>query len=229
MVAQAPLVIGDGDDDFARAQAAMAARERAGAHAGDFERHDLFAQQRHHPADGPDEARAALAGPIHGLGEVDAEDDAGQRLRQNVLGGAPRNLPDEAVIFALGRGFDGQRLRRHALLARETGDRLRRGGFGRAENALFAIRPGAPASPRRAAPGGAAWRRASPTRAGSPASRTAGAGFRAPCGIIQSGISSQPISSRKGSAHWATSAVGAESADRPRPAPRRPPACARAG
>ena len=58
----------------------------AGMHAGQFERNDLFAQQRHDPADRADEARAALAGPVHRLGKVDFQDDAGQRFGQNVLG-----------------------------------------------------------------------------------------------------------------------------------------------
>ena len=51
MIAQALLVIRDGDGDFPRAQAPVARRERAGSHAGQFERHDLLAQQRHDPAD----------------------------------------------------------------------------------------------------------------------------------------------------------------------------------
>ena len=38
----------------------MAARDAARLHAGDFERHHFVAQQRHHPADRTDEARAAL-------------------------------------------------------------------------------------------------------------------------------------------------------------------------
>ena len=85
MIAQALLVIGGGDGDLARAQAAMAAGQRAGMHAGDFERHDFLAQQRHDPADRPDEARTALDGPVHRLGEVDLQDDAGKRFGQNVF------------------------------------------------------------------------------------------------------------------------------------------------
>ena len=69
VVAQPLLVIGDGDRDLARAQPAMPAGQRARAHARQFERDDLVAQQRHDPADRPDEARAALAGPVHRLRE----------------------------------------------------------------------------------------------------------------------------------------------------------------
>ena len=90
MIAQALLVIRGGDGDLARAQAAMAAGQRAGAHAGQFERDDLVAQQRDDPADGPDEARAALAGPVHGLRKVDLQDHARQGFGENVHGGAAR-------------------------------------------------------------------------------------------------------------------------------------------
>jgi hypothetical protein len=85
MIAQSLHVIGGGDGDLARAQTPVAAGERAGMHSGQLEGHDFFAQQRHDPADRPDETRSALDGPIHRLGEIDLQDDAGKRVRQNVF------------------------------------------------------------------------------------------------------------------------------------------------
>ena len=81
----------------------MARRDGARAHAGELERHDLFAQQRHQPADRPDEARAALAGPVHGLREVDAEGSVRAALRPGCRGCAALHLLAESVVLALGR------------------------------------------------------------------------------------------------------------------------------
>ena len=82
VIAEALLVIRGGDGDLTRAEAAMAAGQGAGADAGQFEGNDVFAQQGDDPADGTDEARAALAGPVHGLGEVQSEDHAGEGFGQ---------------------------------------------------------------------------------------------------------------------------------------------------
>ena len=82
MIAEALLVIRGGDGDLARAEAAMAAGQGAGAHAGQFEGNDVVAEEGDDPADGTDEARTALAGPVHGLGKVQAEDDAGEGSRR---------------------------------------------------------------------------------------------------------------------------------------------------
>ena len=60
----------------------MSAGEGAGAHAGQFERDDVVAEQGDDPADGTDETRTAFAGPVHGLGKVEAEDHAGERSRR---------------------------------------------------------------------------------------------------------------------------------------------------
>ena len=91
MIAQTLFVVGSGDDDFARAQAAMAGGQIAGADAGYFERNGLFAQQSEQPADGTDEARTVLGGPVHGLGKVDSEHDARAGLRPGCrwCGGLP--------------------------------------------------------------------------------------------------------------------------------------------
>jgi hypothetical protein len=67
------------------------------------------------------------------------EDDAGERLSQDVFGEAARNLPHKAVVLALGRGFDGEVLGFHTLFAREARDRLGGGRLGGAEHALLAI------------------------------------------------------------------------------------------
>ena len=56
VIAQRLFVIRDGDRDrLLAAEDAMSAWSVARAHAGDFERDDLIAQQRHDPADRPDE------------------------------------------------------------------------------------------------------------------------------------------------------------------------------
>ncbi len=83
----------------------MAAGQGAGADAGQFEGNDVFAQQGDDPADGTDEARTALAGPVHGLGEVEAEDDAWEGFGQNVDDVAARHLLQVDVVFALGGGL----------------------------------------------------------------------------------------------------------------------------
>ena len=85
MVAQPLLVIGGGNGNLARAQTPVAAGQRAGMDARQFERHDFLAQQRHDPADRPDEARSALDGPVHRLGEIDLQDDGREALRPEYL------------------------------------------------------------------------------------------------------------------------------------------------
>jgi hypothetical protein len=61
--------IGYGHADARRAEPAVSARNAAGLHTGELKRDYGIAQQRHQPADGTDEARAALAGPVHVLGK----------------------------------------------------------------------------------------------------------------------------------------------------------------
>ena len=117
----------------------MAAGQRAGAHAGEFEGDDGLRQQGDDPADGTDEARTALAGPVHGLGEVEAEDDAGEGFGQDVVGVAARHLLQIGVVLALGGGLHLHVFGADALLAGEAGDGLRGGGFRRTEHALLAI------------------------------------------------------------------------------------------
>src|ERR1035438_4107592 len=133
MIAEALLVIRGSDGYFARTQAAMAAGERATAHAGQFEGDDVIAEEGDHPADGADKARTALAGPVHGLGEVDAEDDAGEGFGEDVDDVAARHLLEVGVVLALGSGLHLHLVGLDALLAGESGDRLRGGRFGGTE------------------------------------------------------------------------------------------------
>src|ERR1019366_8321192 len=125
VIAQAVLVIGSGDGDLGRAQAAMAAGHGATAHPSYLEGDDAIGQQGDNPTDGPDEARTALAGPVHGLGEVEPEDHAGEGLGQEIDSVAARHLLQVGVVLALGRGLHLQVRDRDALLAGESGDRLR--------------------------------------------------------------------------------------------------------
>ena len=70
--------------DLRARRAAVAAGEVAGPHAGQFERHDSSPSSATIQRMGRMKRGAALAGPVHGLGEVDLEDEAGQRLGQDV-------------------------------------------------------------------------------------------------------------------------------------------------
>ena len=142
---------------------------------------------------------------------------------------AALDLLDEDVVFALGRGFDGEIFRLDALLAREAGHGLRGRGFGRTQHALLAVGLARGQTLRRAAPGGAGVASSVTDlvrdvelfeqqaqvfeRAGDhPIGNLLGADFE-----------------QEGKAHCATSAGRLAAADRPRPAPPPPPACARAG
>ena len=140
VLAQSPFVVFAGDGHLRRAQPPVSRRQIPRAHAADLERHHLVAQQRHQPADGADEPRAALARPVHRLGEVDSQNDAGQRRRQNIFGCASRHLFVEDVVLALGRGLDGEVRGRRALLAREPFDGLRGRALRRPLHPLHAIR-----------------------------------------------------------------------------------------
>ena len=106
------------DRDRRRSQNAMASRDVAALDAGQFEGDDLVIEQRHDPADGADETRAGFAaGPVHGLGPLDAEDSRGQRFGENIAHGAAWHELAEFVIVAdlgHGREFD-------ALLLGESG------------------------------------------------------------------------------------------------------------
>ena len=51
----------------------------------------------------------------------------------------PFHVLEEAVVFALGCGFDREIFGLHTQLARESGDCLRGRGFRRAHHALFAV------------------------------------------------------------------------------------------
>src|SRR5204863_8782511 len=118
VVAQPLLVIAGGDGDLASAQTAMSGGQSAGAHTGQLERDDLFTKQSDDPANRANKPRAALAGPIHGLREIQLEDDAGQAVREDVTREAAGDFLCENVILALGAGFGGQVLGLDALLAR---------------------------------------------------------------------------------------------------------------
>ena len=118
----------------------MAAGQRAGAHAGQFEGNDVFAQKSDDPANGTDEARTALAGPIHGLGEVQTEDHTREGFGQEIDDIAARHLLQVGVVLALGGGLHLEVFRLDALLAGEPGDGLGGGGFGRSEHTLHGIR-----------------------------------------------------------------------------------------
>src|SRR5581483_11089188 len=105
VIAQPLLVVRRRDGDFLRAQPSMSRRQRPGVDARQLERYDFLAKKGNNPADGTDEAGAALDRPIHRLGEVDIEDDAWQPGRENVLDGFTGYLFGVGVIFALGSGF----------------------------------------------------------------------------------------------------------------------------
>ena len=139
VIAEALFVIRRGDGDLARAQAAMAAGEGAGAYAGQFEGNGIFAEEGDDPADGTDEARTALAGPVHGFGEVDTEDHAGESFGEDVDDVAARHLLEVGVVLALGSGLHLHLVGLDALLAGESGDRLRGGRFGGTEDAVHAV------------------------------------------------------------------------------------------
>ena len=129
----------DRNDHLARAQAAMAAGERAGAYAGQLEGDDGLGEEGDDPADGADEAGAALARPVHGLGKVQAEDEAGEGLGQDIDDVAARHLLEVGVVLALGSGLHLHLVGLDALLAGEAGDGLRRRGFRRTEDAFHGI------------------------------------------------------------------------------------------
>ena len=152
-------------DDLARAQTAMAAVRLPDRTPAISNGTRLFAQQRHDPADGADEARTVLARSSTWSWESRSEDDAGQRFGQDVDGAPAFHLPGEAVIFAFGRRFDGEVFGLDALLAREAGDGLRRAPISAGPSTRSSESACARAGLRRAEPGGAAWRRASRIRA----------------------------------------------------------------
>ena len=62
VIAQALLIIGDGDGNFPRSETAVPRAESAGTHTGQLNGNDVVAQQGHDPAEGPDELGAALPG-----------------------------------------------------------------------------------------------------------------------------------------------------------------------
>ncbi len=196
-------------------------------HAGDFEGNRLFAQQRHDPTDGADEARTVPGGPVHRLGEVDAEYDAGQRLGQDVDGAAAFDLPGEYVIFALGRGFDGEIFGTRCPASGEPGDGLRRARISRVRGRALRNRPGDRAILRRAGRDGAGWHRGARIRAGVRASRKAVARFSRAVGNHPIGDLFGADFEEEREAHWARLLL-ARTADPPRLARRPRPVCARA-
>ena len=163
------------------------------------------------------------------FGKVDLEDQAGQRFGQDVAGAAAGDLLDEDVIFALGRGSRRPALRARCPACGRTRRRLA-AGADLAGPCTFSSLSG--------------WRSGKPVgaqhqRRGVASSVTDSCGdfelleqqaqiFQRP-GIIQSGISSVPISSRNGRLTAPPPPRRLPAADRPRPARRRPPVCAPAG
>ena len=77
--------------------------------------------------------------PVHGLGKTDLQNDAAERLRQDIERGAARHGSDERVVIALGRGFHRERFWRYAMLAGEAGHGFRRGRFGWTQSAFLAV------------------------------------------------------------------------------------------
>src|SRR5689334_7323906 len=63
-----------------------------------LERHYFATQQCHNPAEGPDEARAAFASPVHGLGKGSLENDSRQRAGQDVAHGSAWNQLGKNVV-----------------------------------------------------------------------------------------------------------------------------------
>ncbi len=116
----AVLVRLDRNRDFPPAEPPVSGCRIASRNARHLERNHLAAEQRYQPADRPDEARTALAGPIHRLRPRDAEDQSGQRLGEDVGGSAAGPLLLEGVVLALRRRGDPQLFHRHAHLAREA-------------------------------------------------------------------------------------------------------------
>src|SRR5579872_6080933 len=105
----------------------MSAGFRARAHSREFELDHFGAEQRHDPADRPDEPRPALSGPIYGLRKVNFQDDLRQRFRQDLPHRTTCSLFGVAVILALRSRLQRERFHLNALFFREARD----GGFRR--------------------------------------------------------------------------------------------------
>ena len=133
------LVTGDGYLDRLLAELAMSAGQVAGLHAGDFKRDHVVAQQRDDPADGPDEARTALARPVHGLRPLDSQNEAGERFRQNVRRCPALDLFAECEILAFGCGLDRELVRGDAVLARESIGCAFAGGLRRTDQQVLGV------------------------------------------------------------------------------------------
>src|SRR6185312_15901981 len=81
VVAKLLFVVCDGD--FNRrlaAENAMAAGRAPALDIRNVKGNHIFTEKRDNPSNGPDEAHAALAGPIHRFREIDTGYDAGQRF-----------------------------------------------------------------------------------------------------------------------------------------------------
>ena len=139
VLAEAVFVVGVVEDDFIGAEAAVAAGVGAGLNAGEFEFDDLIAEQAGDPADGPDEAGAVLAGPVHGFRPGDFRDQRGEGGGEDVAGFAAGDGAAEGVVFALGGGFDGELVEGDAVFAGETGGGAFAGGFRRAHDKFVAV------------------------------------------------------------------------------------------
>src|ERR1700733_8755432 len=98
----------------------MAARGVAGFDAGYFEGNDLIIQQGHDPADGADEFNAALAGPIHGLGEMYTSDELGKFFTPYVSDLSSLYEFSKDIAFALFIGHLAKLAYRCILLARKS-------------------------------------------------------------------------------------------------------------
>ena len=178
----------------------MAARFVAGLHVGDFERNDFIAEQRHNPADGPDEARAAFAGPVHGLRERRFQNECGSASARISVAARPAVLRSSCIFrLCRRRGFPVRRGSTPCFLAKPataaSGADLAGPRRVLRNRAARAIRPSARTTRRRGvasvrivgSPRFLSFKRsayASPRYSSAPAS-------------IQSGISSPPISRRR--------------------------------
>ncbi len=129
----------DRDAKLLLAKLPVAAAEVAGLHARQLKRHHPFAEQRDDPANGPDETGAAPAGPIHRLGEVELEDQAGQLGGQDVDGCAARGFLLVGEVLALGCLGDLQGGGLDAEFPGETRRGALAGGLWRAGNQLHLI------------------------------------------------------------------------------------------
>ncbi len=139
------FVVTERDLDAGRAEHPVTAGGASRAYSRHLERHHLIAEQRHQPADGPDEARAALARPVHGLREVDAQDQFGQGRGQDLGRGLAGDGAAVAEVRAARRLAHFEIRDRRVALAREAEGRA--GGLavveshrgGRAQHDLFGI------------------------------------------------------------------------------------------